>query len=524
MNGIPDLPPRGEGVLGALPEPFRQSQADYLPNSLCWYDGSWLVSTNAWGDRRLARLDHATGAWVEFDAPEGWIRRPMAVHGERLCVLRHAGNADRGDVLTLREGRWDSVATEIEEGAVTDWNGVAVTGRDERGNATAWSPTGTVVGVSEAGVLGGSDWKIPIPSGATVTHLSPSPDRSAALVVVRVGGDYQGHVFSLRDGRSLSRTSLRHTLLSTSAWLDDARIVVVAEEWPRLVPLVWDWQRGTLDRVWDDVEFGVVRSVAAGQGGTCVMAVATPYTARAVRQLGTAQRGGPGHVRSVVVRRGGQLLPCLVHEAFGDCQGTAFFFPGGPHEPVWGEYAPLAQAMNEMGWRVVRANTRSSGLRQAEYRPRQPTRYGTDDVADACAIIEALAEGVVVTLGMSYGAYLATRSGELMDRCRGVASLSGFLHHDDLTGTAHPGVRRFVDFAWRENPPDDPPVLTKRYFVAHGELDRRIPIAAIEGHLPRMRRQPTFVRLDREGHALHSDRGARLTYPALLDWLRENEG
>ena len=521
MIGIPDLPPRSDAVLGALPEPFRPSQADYLPDSLCWYDGSWLISANAWGDRRLARLERDTGSWEKFDTPDGWIRRPMAVRGQRLCVLRHAGNADHGEVLALRDGRWDIVAKGVEEGTVTDWNGTAVTGRDRRSNATVMSAGGYVVGVSEAGFLVGPDWKIPVPRGSTVTHLSPSPDRSAVLVVVRVGGDYQGHVFSLRNGQPLSRTSLRRVLLPTSAWLDDSRIVVVVEDWPRLAPLVWDWKTGDLADVWVGAGFGTVRAVATGASGGCAVTMSTPDTARAVRPLEAGPDAGSGHVRPVIVERAGQSLPCLVHEALSPCRGTAFFFPGGPHEPVWGEYAPLALAMNELGWRVVRANTRASGLRQARYRPRQPVRYGTDDVADACAIIEALADGPVVTSGMSYGAYLATRAGELSDRCTGIASLSGFLHHDDLSGSGHDGVRRFTQFAWRELPPAEPADLTKRYFLAHGDLDRRIPIAAIERHLSRMKHTPTFVRLDGEGHALHSDRGARLTYPAFLNWLHD---
>jgi pimeloyl-ACP methyl ester carboxylesterase len=412
---------------------------------------------------------------------------------------------------------------------VTDWNGLQVTCRDAGGNATAWAATGEAIRIvprpNGAQAMAGPGWEIPIPPGATLTHLSPSPDRSAALVVVRKGGSYQGHVFSLQTGRSMSRESLRQVVLPTSAWLDERRVVVVVEDWPRLVPAVWDWERATLGMAWAPGALGSARSVASAPDGTCVAAVGTPLAQRTIHPLDDTslvdQASAAAEVRSVIVRRGGQLLPCMVHEPLTACRGTAFYIPGGPHEPIWGEYAPLARALNEVGWRVVRVNVRSSGLRQAAYRPDGPVRYGVDDVADLGAVIDALADGPVVTMGMSYGGYIASLGGEVADRCIGVAVLDGFLHHDDLAGTAHPGVRQFAEFAFRDHPPVEPSRLSKRYFIAHGVLDTRIPIAAIERHRLRMDREVTFVPLTDEGHAIHTDRAARLTYPPLIRWMTE---
>jgi dipeptidyl aminopeptidase/acylaminoacyl peptidase len=211
----------------------------------------------------------------------------------------------------------------------------------------------------------------------------------------------------------------------------------------------------------------------------------------------------------------------MVHEPLVACRGTTFFVPGGPHVPVWGEFASLARALTEVGWRVVRVNLRSSGLRQREYRPEKPIQFGVDDVADLCAVIEELADGPVVTMGMSYGGYVSALAGELSDRCVGVAVLGGFLHHDDLAGTAHAGVRQFAEFAFQNRAPLRADRLRKRYFIAHGELDTRIPVSAVLRHLSRMDQEATFVSLDGEGHAIRTDRGARLAYPPLLQWMDE---
>ena len=113
----------------------------------------------------------------------------------------------------------------------------------------------------------GPGWEIPIPPGATLSHLSPSPDRSAALAVVRKGSHHQCVVFPLQTGRAMSREPLRHVLQPISAWLDDTRVVLVVEEWPSLVPAVWDWSRASLDRAWAVGSVGTVRTVAATPGG-----------------------------------------------------------------------------------------------------------------------------------------------------------------------------------------------------------------------------------------------------------------
>lgn len=526
-----DLPDRSDEVISGLSEAFRQSQVDYLPNSVCWWRERWLVSTDAWGDRRLGQLDPTTQTWTEFSTPDGWIRRPMAEHGDHLSLLRHDHHADYGQLLTFRDGRWVTLEEKVDEGEISDWDGQRLAHRGVEGNAAAFAVGGDVVQVvtqpDGKSAIAGPSWTIPLPRGVTLFHLSPSPDREAVLAVVRSGGSYQIVVFSTRTGQALSTRPLRMVVLPTSAWLDDTRVVLCAEEWPSIVPYVWNWSNGDVERVWGSDVVGAVRSVTVASDGTCAAAIGTPARPRTLRLLddtSVLERLPGGEVRHVVVRRGDQALPCMVHEPPGACRGTAFFVPGGPHIPVWGEFTSLTNALNEAGWRVVRVNLSSSGLRQPEYRPKGPVRYGVDDVADLGAVIEDLADGPVVTMGMSYGGYVSALAGELSSRCVGVALLGGFLHHEDLADTAHPGVRQFAQFAFLDRAPLGAERLSKRYFVAHGELDTRIPMRAVLRHFGRMDQEATFVELDGEGHAIRTDRGARLAYPPLLQWMDDIRG
>ncbi|MEV6830789.1 alpha/beta fold hydrolase [Amycolatopsis sp. NPDC051102] len=528
---VADLPDRSDAVISGLSDAFRRSQVDYLPDSVCWYRDRWLVSTDAWGDRRVGQFDPDAGRWTEFPAPAGWIRRPMSAGGDRLSVLWHEHQADDGRQLALRDGRWDVLEENVEESGITDWDGRRLAHRSPAGNAAVLTAAGEPVQVTTQpdgkSALTGPGWQIGVPRGATVSHLSPSPDREAVLAVIRGGASYQLVVIAGGTGRVLSPQPLRKVVLPSSAWLDDTRVVLCAEEWPSIVPYVWDWASGRVEPVWAPGTIGSVRSVAAAPDGTCAAAVGTPTLPRTLRALDDTSFSEPapgGEVRAVVVRRGEQLLPCLVHEPLAACRGTAFFVPGGPHVPMWGEFTALTTALNEEGWRVVRVNLSSSGLRQPEYRPKGPVRFGVDDVADLGVVIEELADGPVVTMGMSYGGYVAALAGELSDRCAGVALLGGFLHHDDLAGTAHPGVRQFAEFAFAGRAPLGTDRLRKRYFIAHGELDERIPMSAVRRHLGRMDQRAAFVELDGEGHAIRTDRGARLAYPPLLEWMNDVRG
>jgi pimeloyl-ACP methyl ester carboxylesterase len=146
-------------------------------------------------------------------------------------------------------------------------------------------------------------------------------------------------------------------------------------------------------------------------------------------------------------------------------------------------------------------------------------RYGVDDVQDAVAVIDALGAGPVVTMGMSYGGYLAAMAGQQSDRCRATVVLSGFLSPRDLDRSEHPDVLRFVREAFF-TAPRAPAALTKPVFVAHGSADPRVPIDAVRAHMTRARAGSTIVELAGAGHAILSDHDARLTYPTLLAWLR----
>ena len=100
------LPNRSDDVIRGLSEAFRPSHVDFLPNSICWYEDRWLISTDVWGDRRLGQFDAGQRTWTEFPAPGGWIRRPMTAGPDGLCLLLHEHHADQGRQLALRGGRW----------------------------------------------------------------------------------------------------------------------------------------------------------------------------------------------------------------------------------------------------------------------------------------------------------------------------------------------------------------------------------------------------------------------------------
>lgn len=509
---IPALPPRAAHVVGDLPPAFRDSQVE----SVCWYDGSWLVSTDAWEDRRLGRLDRPEGTWRPFDAPAGWARTPTAAADGTLAVLVHERNADAGSVYAHRDGDWTEIAKDVPVGSITDWDGSRLACRDHHGHAVALGRDGEPLRV-RGDTIGAT---IGLPPGVTVTHLVPSPDRESLAVVVRRGATYQTRVFDVRTGRPRSPHAFREPVQGPPVWLGADRLALVVERWPALEPVVWDWRRDEHERPWPRGLPGAVRSMAVAPGGACAVAVGTPWSARHLRELddlAPAARGQDREVRTVVVVRGGQRMPCLVYEPPAAPRGTVFYFPGGPHEPMWAEHSPFSRAMNDDGWRVVRVNVRSSGLREPRFRPSAPVRYGVDDLADALAVIDELGAGPVVTMGMSYGGYLAALAGQESDRCRAVVVLSGFLSRHDLDRSRHPDVRRFAREAFTAAPPE-PPAFTKPVFLAHGTADPRVPLEAVLAH-----RGPAFtvLELPGAGHAILSDHDARRTYPTLLTWLGE---
>lgn len=529
-SAIPALPPRTSQTVGPLPVPFRDAQVDALPNSVCWFDGSWLVSTDAWQDRRLGRLDPASGRWRRIGTPAGWARQPWTDHDGVLAVLVHDRNADTGRLVTWRSGRWDGVADDVGIDTVTDWDGVRIASRDRIGQAGALTRSGEAIRVERSGArqqitIGGPEAVIPLPDGATVTQLAPSPDRERMVVVVRRGAAYQTLVCCLRTARPLGHSPFRGPVHGRPVWWDDERILVVLERWPSLVPVVWHWRCGRCEEPWPASMLGTVRSAAVAPGGRCVVALTAPLAARHLRALddlpAAATAPADREVRTVVVRRGDQALPCLVYEPSSAPRGTVLYFPGGPHEPMWAEHSPFSLALNDDGWRVVRVNVRSSGLREPQFRPVGPVLLGVDDVRDALAVIEALGDGPVVTMGMSYGGYLATLAGERSERCRAIVVLSGFLSRRDLDRSRHPQVRRFAAEAFTAVPPE-PSRLTKPFFVVHGSKDPRVPIEVVRDHQNRASGRFTFLELTGQGHAILSDHDARLTYPELLSWLRTN--
>lgn len=527
----PALPDRAGHVVAGLAAPFRAAQVDALAASVCWVDGSWVVSTDAWADRRLGRLDARTGQWSPVASPPGWARQPRAVAGRDLTAIVHDRNADDGRLVMSRGGRWEAVEDGVEVGSVTDWDGRRAVRRDGRGHARALTATGEPVrvDVGDAGelrlVLGDPAVGVGLPPGCTVTQLAPSPGRDLVAVVVRRGAAFQTRVFSVATGEPRGGGAFGGTVHGPPLWWDEDRLVVVVERWPSLVPVVWCWKDGTTEELWPAGRVGTVRSMAASPSGELLAAVSGPDLPRRLLPLDVPPpvpgAGDDGvSVRAEVVTRDGQPLPCLVYEPPGRPRGTVCYFPGGPHEPMWGEYAAFSRSLCGAGWRVVRANPRSAGLREGAYHPRAGVRYGIDDALDALAVVETLGEGPVVTMGMSYGGYMATLAGERAERCRGIVVLSGFLSRADLAATRHEGVQRFVTEAFATEPPE-PDRLTRPVLVAHGSADPRVPIEVVRAHRRRATASFTFVELTGQGHAIISDHDARVTYPQVMDWLDE---
>ena len=248
-----------------------------------------------------------------------------------------------------------------------------------------------------------------------------------------------------------------------------------------------------------------------------VGAVAGPLTPLSVRHLcDTLPRDDSVH--AVIIDNLGQLVPCIVNEPMGAPIGTCFVFPGGPHEPAWGGYAPVVTVLQEKGWRVVRVNTRTSGLREARFRTNRSIRFGVDDLSDALSAISELATGPVVTMGMSYGGFLASLCAEASDRSIGCVCLGGFLSPCDLRKTEHSGVAGFAQFAFEEQVNAGRRTLVKQHFVAHGGRDKRIPTSEMRSY-----DSPPclYLELDSEGHGIHSDRAAQEVYPVMFNWMEE---
>ena len=518
------LPRRGGAVVDGLPRPFAESLIDYPPRSVAWWRDRWLVSATAWGGRDLASLAH-DGTWERVAAPPGWARQPMTGDDSAVlsCVLQDPSE-DNGSLITLRDGTWHTVRERVEPGTVTDWDGEHAAVRDAH-HASALGPGGHPLFVSEGRLHGGppgEPWSLPLPAGGTVTLISCSPSREHALVVVRSRSSYQAHVFRTRDGVGAGPRSCREILQPVAAWLDDHRVVLVRERWPSLEPFVWDWSRGAAEPVWESGAMGTVRSVAASPRGEAVFAASTTEAPRGLYRLDTPGFGlsaGDAGVRAEVVANGDQPVPCLVHDPPTRPRATCVVFPGGPHEPVWSEYAPLVEVLTAAGWRVVKVNVRSSGLREPRFRPRSAFSYGVDDVGDACAAAERLAVGPVVTFGMSYGGYVASSCAELVPNAVGAVVLAGFVSPRDVADSGFAGVRAFTEFAFGDRVREAPRELGIPHFIAHGELDDRIPVAALEQY--RGNEGVSLLPLPGEGHGIHTDSAARAVYPHMLDWMEE---
>ena len=512
------LPDRAGAIVAGLPDSFRVSQVDYLPNSIVWHDDQLVASVDCWGDRRLGRFRE--GQWTEEPGPEGWLRTPRVGDDGRLAAFHHAASADSGSMIRNHQENWVRVGDQLEEGDICDWNGVAAAPRIQ-GDATAWGPDGSAIRArayaSGARVIRfGPSAELPAPSGATVHQIVPSPDRSLALVSLRQGADFRSVVCCTRTARIVSPSALREPVTRVAGWIDDQRLILIRESWPGQTPLIWRWETAEAVNLWSRDDVGAVRSMALRMSdGTVHAATSTGSSPRRVH-LVDEEPQDDGSVEIQIVHRGEHPVPCIVLEPQCQVIGTICYFPGGPHEPIWAEYSSLASALAMRGWRVVRVNTRTSGLRQREFRAQAPVNYGLDDVLDARAVIQELAQGPVVALGMSYGAYVASLTAEGSDRCIGAASLSGFLSVSDLAATRHAGVAKFAAAHLQQAHRHEPSARVKPLFIAHGVEDPRVPFDAIARHSGA---DVMLVELESEGHAIHSDRAARLAYPPLFEWL-----
>ncbi|WP_049563081.1 alpha/beta hydrolase [Nonomuraea sp. SBT364] len=463
-------------VVPGLPPPFLRSQVDGGRPALALTPRGPVVSTDAWSGRHLALW--AGGRWAPLTSGPLWHAEPRWEDGVLSAMV------------------YDDLAAEqaVPRAVWPDGHGPV----SREGHVLTHPVVGTVK----------------LPPKVAVEDVATAPDRIAIL---------------LRRGRArrvvcAGRTWTCHwdgPVAALGPWLPDGELALVVESWPGRTARAWQIRTGALRPLTGPAP-AVVHDVRR-DGDLLAL---TWTSADQPRRLQLAELGGPPiRLRAASSPHGlppaahtlaGGTLPCVVRDPSGEPRGTVVLFHGGPNGANLATWSPLADSLALAGWRVVQPNLRGSRLLDPAVSAPLPELYGSDDVDDALRVLRETAVGPVVTGGLSYGGYLASRVALAAPEVRGAFLLCSFLRSADLREVEHAAVRAFLKTA-RFAPDDELPGVP--LFVAHGDRDPRIPVEAVRAHLPRLHPDSAWTELAGEGHGMLTDEAAQQVFPQLFRWL-----
>ncbi|MGN9846965.1 alpha/beta hydrolase [Nonomuraea sp. H19] len=462
-----------------LPSPFLRSQVDGgLPSFALTPQGP-VVSTDAWSGRHLALW--ADGGWRRLTSGPLWHTAPRWEDGLLTTEVYDDLAGEHAVTRAIWPHEHEPCRPAPEEGHVL---------------------THPVVGT------------VTLPPKATVEDVATAPDKIAIL---------------LRRGRArrvvcAGRTWTRHwdgPAAALGPWLPGEELTLVVESWPGRSAQAWQVRSGTL-RPLTRASAAVVHEVRR-DGDLLAL---TWTSGDQPRRLHLTELGGPPvRLRAAPETHGlpptrhtlvEGRLPCVMRDPAGVPRGTVVLFHGGPNGANLATWSPLADSLALAGWRVVQPNLRGSRLIDPAVSAPLPERYGADDVDDAVKVLRETTVGPVVTGGLSYGGYLASRVALAAPEVRGAFLLCSFLRSADLREAGHATVKAFMRTA--RFAPDDT-LAAVPLFVAHGDRDPRIPVDAVRAHLPRLHPDSEWVELAGEGHGMLTDQAARQVFPRLFRWL-----
>lgn len=469
-----------------LPAPFLLSQVDSGLPSFALTPRGPVVCTDAWSGRDLALWDG--GGWTRLTSGPLWHTGPRWADGLLTAEVYDDLAAEHAVTRAVRPDGHKPVA----RGVWPDGHEPAA----REGHVLTHPVVGTVS----------------LPPKAVVEDVATAPDRIAILLrrgqarrVVCAGRGWTRHW----DGPA---TAL-------GPWLPDEELTLVVESWPGRSAQAWQVRTGAL-RPLTEAGAAVVHEVRR-DGDLLAL---TWTSGDQPRRLQLAEVGGPpvrlratpdGLPPTTHTLAGGRF-PCVVRDPAGPPRGTVVLFHGGPNGVNLNTWSPLADSLALAGWRVVRPNLRGSRLIDPEVYAPLPERYGADDVEDALNVLRESAVGPVVTGGLSYGGYLASRVALAAPEVRGAFLLCSFLRSADLREAEHAMVKAFMRTARFAA---DDTLARVPLFVAHGDRDPRIPVDAVRAHLPRLHPDSEWVELAGEGHGMLTDQAARQVFPRLFRWL-----
>lgn len=494
---VAPLPDRSAESVGPLPAPFLRAQLDAARPAFALTPAGPVVSTDAWSGRHLALL--ADGRWTRLTGGSLWHCRPEWTDGRLVADVFH------------------DLAAERSSGVPVPLTGAVPV---HAGPRVVLTPDGRAV---THPVLG----EVRLPPGATAECVVPSLEGHDRIALLLRHGRARRVVCVDRDGVS----HRDGPVTAAGPWLSEHELVVVLEAWPGRVPYVWDVRSGAMRRlvepagiVVDDVradgDLVGLSWTAAGRPRRLELAEAARLARGEQLRLNPdppRTDGLPSAVATVI--QGSHCpLPALLRDPPGQARGTVLLLHGGPNGSNLATWSPFAESLALAGWRVVQPNLRGSGLLDPAVRAPLPGRYGVDDADDALTVLRRTAIGPVVVGGLSYGGYLATRVAGTAPGVRGVFVLGGFLRPCDLDDSRHPQVRAFLRAASGRFAAHDR-FAAAPHFVAHGELDPRIPVEAVRTHLNDLPAGSEWVTIEGEGHGMLSDHAARRVFPRFFTWL-----